>query len=169
MTQWFALRLRSNYEFKVLAALTGQGIEVFLPTWSETLSWSDRQKVMVRCLFPGYIFVRLGEGRDFYAACATRGVIQILPSSHKPQPVDDDDIENVRRVVASKLHAAPCEYVAGELVTIDSGPLAGLSGVVQRTKGSFTVVVSVEILHRSVRVELPSDTLVRVQLDTVAA
>ena len=43
---------------------------------------------------------------------------------------------------------------AGDLVTIDSGPLAGVSGVVKKTKGALRVVVSVEMLRRSIAVEL---------------
>jgi transcriptional antiterminator NusG len=159
--QWFALRLRSNREFQVRAALEGYSIETFLPTWSESVRWTDRTKITERPLFPGYLFVRAAPGRDFYVCCATRGVIQMLPSSHKPTPIDESELEAVAMVVASKQRATPCEFTAGELVTIDSGPLAGVSGVVTRTKGALRVVVSLELLRRSIAVELDADTLIK--------
>jgi transcription antitermination factor NusG len=159
--QWFALRLRSNREFQVRAALEGLSIETFLPTWSEDVRWSDRLKRTERVLFPGYVFARLAPGRDVYAAIVTRGVVQLLPSSFKPTPIDEAEIENVRLVIASRLVSTPCDFTAGELVTIDSGPLAGVSGVVKKTKGALRVVVSVELLRRSIAVELDADTLIK--------
>lgn len=158
---WYALRLKSNREVAVRDALQGQGIETFLPTWSEDVRWSDRVKTTERMLFPGYVFARLGAGKEFYVALSTRGVVQILPNSFRPASVPDCEIEDVRRVVASKLVATPCDYTAGQLVTVDSGPLAGIKGVVVRTRGGSHVVVSVEILRRSVRVELDAETLVK--------
>jgi transcription antitermination factor NusG len=158
---WFALRLRSNREFQVRAALEGASIETFLPTWTEEVRWSDRVKSIERVLFPGYIFARLSSGRDIEVALITRGVVQLLPNSFNPAPLNEKELNDVRRVVASKLHAAPCEFAAGEAVVIDSGPLAGIKGVVVRTRGQVHVVVSIELLRRSIRVELDAGTLIR--------
>jgi transcription antitermination factor NusG len=164
-TSWFALRVKSNMEFKVRASLQGFLIETFLPTWSEDVRWSDRVKRTERPLFPGYLFVRIAPGPDFYRSIQTRGVIQILPNSFNPAPIDEKEIEAVRLVVASKLHTAPCSFEAGELVTIESGPLAGVKGVITKTKGALRVVVSVELLRRSIAVELDADTLLKVQVE----
>ncbi len=166
--RWYALRLRSNREFDVAAALTRKSIEVFLPTWQEKVQWSDRDHVTTRPLFPGYLFAQVAEERDMWAVLRTRGVVQVLPDSYHPMPIDEAEIETVRRVVAQKLHVRPCEYLAGDQVVIDSGPLAGVAGVVVRTRGSMHVVVSIEMLRRSVRVELDADTLIR-HPDEVAA
>ena len=97
----------------------------------------------------------------FYAALMVRGVVQLLPTSHNPTPIPESEIDAVRRVVASGLQPTPCEFVAGERVKIDSGPLAGLSGIVKRTRGETHVIVTVEMLRRSVRVELDAGTLIR--------
>jgi transcription antitermination factor NusG len=159
--QWFALRLRSNREFAVRAALEGLSIETFLPTWWETVEWSDRVKRVERLFFPGYVFARMADGPEFYRALTVRGVVQMLPNSYNPAPIADIEIDAVKRVVVSKLHAVACEYSAGDAVVIDSGPLAGIAGVVVRTRGSVHVVVSIELLRRSVRVEIDADTLLR--------
>lgn len=159
--RWFALRLRSNREYTVRDALERVGIESFLPTWWEDVKWSDRAKRAERLLFPGYIFVRLAEGPMFYAALMVRGVVQLLPTSHKPSPIPDSEIDAVRRVVAHKLHVTPCEFATGDRVLVESGPFAGVCGIVRRTRGEMHVVVNVEMLRRSVRVELDADTLVK--------
>lgn len=160
-SSWYALRLRSNREHAVADNLARIGMEVFLPTWSETVQWSDRRKVVTRVLFPGYVFARLCGPLGYFAALCTRGVVQILPNSHNPLAITDQEIENVRRVVASGLTMACCDYSAGDLITIDTGPLAGVSGVVKATKGALRVVVGIEMLRRAVSVTLDAGTLVK--------
>jgi hypothetical protein len=44
-------------------------------------------------------------------------------------------------------------------VRIERGSLAGLDGILIREKGAFRVVVSVELLRRSVAVEIDRDVL----------
>ncbi len=161
---WWALRVRSKCEFRVQELLQARGIEEFLPVWSERVRWSDREKVTVRPLFTGYVFARFGlDPETFDASDAIRlpGVVQILPTSLSPISISDAEIANLKLVIASRLPIAPCAYVAGETVTIDSGPLAGVSGVVMRTKGSARLVVRVPILMSAVNVELDAATVTR--------
>lgn len=158
---WYALRVRSNTEWKVQEALDGLEVESFLPTWSEKVKWSDREKLVTRPLIPGYLFMRTACHEDLHFALQISGVVQVLPSSMKPLAIDNEEIENLRRIASLKLRARPCEYVAGDQVVVESGPLAGMKGIVQRTRGSVHVVVSIELLRRSVRVELDADTLTR--------
>jgi transcription termination/antitermination protein NusG len=158
VSNWFALRLRSNFDFHVETALRGRGMQVYLPTWRESVRWSDRQKTIDRPLFPGYIFVRAQRDKLIEALRLT-GVVQALPTSLGPTPIPDDQIANVRRVIETDNFASPCPYVAGEAVTIESGPLAGVSGVVVRTEGHDSIVVGVEMLGRAVRVRLDASEL----------
>lgn len=160
---WFALRLHSKHEFIVRDILDARGVENFLPTWSERVKWSDREKVTVRPLFPGYIFAVLGDSETFDASDAIRipGVVQILPTSINPISISDAEIANLRLVIASQVPVAPCAYVAGETVLIESGPLAGVSGVVTRTKGAYRLVVRVPMLMSAVNVEIGADTVAK--------
>ena len=48
---------------------------------------------------------------------------------------------------------------AGERVRIDEGPLRGVEGLLVRSKSDFKVVISVEILRRSVAVELDREAV----------
>jgi transcription antitermination factor NusG len=157
---WYALRVRSQHDFKVQVLLEVRGVEVFLPTWAETVQWSDRKNVTIRPLFAGYVFAR-------FASCEAAdiiripGVVQILPTSVDPIEISDAEIESLRLLLASRLPVAPCAYVAGETVTIESGPLAGVSGVVQRTKGHARLVVRVPILRSAVNVEIDAATVTK--------
>src|SRR5580692_9451817 len=77
-TCWYAVRVRSNFEFRVRASLRARGVEEFLPCIAETVRWTDRRKTAIRPLFGGYIFARfdrLGRSAEVLGTC---GVIQIL-------------------------------------------------------------------------------------------
>lgn len=149
---WYALRTRSRTEFKVSESLQGAGFEVFLPTYSETARWSDRVKTTVRPLFAGYVFSRFERFSEASAILGTTGVIAIL-GHNEIDSISDDEVANLRLIAA--LPASPCPHVAqGDAVTITSGPLTGVSGVVVRTKGAYRLVVSVEMLGRSASVEI---------------
>ncbi len=158
---WMCLRVRSRFEFQVAADLERMRIEVFLPTWNEQVLWSDRTRTITRPLFPGYVFARTASPLAVFAVLATRGVVQILPNSHKPAEITDQEIDTVRRACESGLTLVPCEFAAGDSVLIESGPLAGVSGVVVKTRGALNVVVGIEILRRAVNVTLDAATLVK--------
>lgn len=87
------------------------------------------------------------------------GVIDVLPSRDRAQRIPDCEIDNVRRAAEAAVAASPCAYVVGEAVTVESGPLAGVKGVVQRTKGATRIVIGVEILRRAVSVEVDASDL----------
>jgi transcription antitermination factor NusG len=155
---WYALRVASNREFRVWDWLGERGFEGFVPTVAEETRWSDRRKVIDRPLFPGYIFVRRAEGARLDELLRIPGIVQALPTNLAPELVDEYEIANLRMALAvaraTGRPAAECPYVACELVTIERGPLAGIQGVVTRTRGAARVAVRIEILRRSVSVEV---------------
>lgn len=158
--RWYALWLMANSEFVVEDALRGYGIESFLPTWDDKTQWSDRKKVIRRPLFPGYIFARCDDGprREILRIA---GVLEVLPKSLNPQPVDSAEIENLKRALAARLPAIPCPYMSGQEVLIESGPLAGVKGIVERTKNGTLVIIRIEMLQRAVAVTLDAADVVR--------
>jgi hypothetical protein len=61
----------------------------------------------------------------------------------------------VRRMVDSSLKVEPHPFLkCGEWVRITSGPLDGIEGVLVRKANSFRLVLSVEMLQKSVAVEV---------------
>ena len=110
-------------------------------------------------LFPGYLFCRFA-GAQSLAVRQTPGVISVVGFAGKPEPIPDDQISAIRTTIESGRAFQPWRYVvAGDRVRIEHGPLAGVSGVVIREKGEIRVVVSVELLQRSVAVEIERDSL----------
>jgi transcription antitermination factor NusG len=155
---WYAIWVMSRAEFVVSKALTEHGIEAYAPTWRERNEWSDRVKYVDRPLFPGYLFAAM-DAEQRAKALRIAGVIQLMPNSLHPEPIEAAEIENIRRVAASGLRAEQCVYVTGDEVVVQSGPLAGARGIVQHTKQSTRVIVRMEMLRRAVQVEISAEDL----------
>lgn len=156
---WFALNVKPRHEKSVAEALRAQGLESFLPLYEERHAWSDRIKRVELPLFAGYVFCRFSFA-DRLVVWNTRGVIRVLGAGYVFAPLSEEQIAELRAVSISGLPARPCPYLApGEAVRVQRGPLTGVRGTVVRSKGVTSVVISVEILQRSVIVEVGSDVV----------
>ena len=154
-SQWFAVRTSSGREKSVAAQLQARGIEEFLPFYRTRRQWSDRTKDVELPLFPGYLFCRF-DYNDRRPILLTPGVQMIVGVGKLPAPVSDIEVDNLRRVVASGAVAHPHDQylTVGERVRIREGSLAGVEGILVGVKNSWRIVLSVELLQRSVSVEL---------------
>jgi len=151
---WYALRIRSNQEKVVAAIIENKGFEKFLPLYRSTRRWSDRTKQLDLPLFPGYLFCRL-DPQVALPVLTTPGVVSIAGAGKLPLPVSDEEIEAVRMVIKSGLAAMPWPSLAvGSSVLIERGPLKGLEGVAVNVEDRCRLIVSVQLLQRSLAVEI---------------
>jgi transcription antitermination factor NusG len=158
-THWYALRVRPRREKLVMGAIGGKEYEVFLPLHRKTRKWSDRTKVLDLPLFPGYVFCRGNLSRQ-PRLVSTPGVIGILTFGGTPAVISETEIDALRAVIRSGAFVEPWQYVReGERVRVCKGSLAGLEGILVRTKSDCRVVLSVETLCRSVAVEVNRDSV----------
>jgi transcription antitermination factor NusG len=154
---WYAVAVRSNFERIVTQSLMQKDYEVFLPTYLAKRRWSDRTKMVERALFPGYLFCRM-EFERRVPLLNTPGVASIVGIGKCAAPVADAEIAAIQRIVQSGLPLAPWPFLkAGQFVYLNRGPLAGVEGIVIASKNSSRLVVSVEMLRRSMTVEIESD------------
>lgn len=56
---WYAVYVKSRYEFVVSEELQRKGIETFLPSITKLNRWKDRKKLVEVPLFPSYLFVSI--------------------------------------------------------------------------------------------------------------
>lgn len=151
---WFALSVKRNREKHVAEILRGKGYEEFLPLYRSRRRWSDRYKELELPLFPGYVFCRFEPARRL-PVLTTPGVILVVGNGRAPMAVEDSEIEALKLVVSSRRQVQPWPYLqVGERVMIENGALAGLEGILQDVRKSCRIVVSVELLQRSVAVEV---------------
>lgn len=156
---WYALHVHSQCERAVQDALRRRGIEEFYPTYSEHVSYSDRTKTVQRSLFPGYLFAR-ADDRTLPALGRIAMVVRVL--GDPPEPVDEKELEDVRRLVRSGFEVESCPVPVigiGEAVIVQNGSFRGVQGTVVRGTNGSKLVVSISMLGRAVAVEMPADWL----------
>lgn len=159
---WFALQAWTGREGLVAQSLGRRGYEVFYPRYVERRRWSDRIKATEAALFPGYLFCRFDPDNSAKIV-TTPGLLRIVSAGRQPIWVDEGEITSLQILVKSFQALQPWPYVhVGQRVTIQSGPLAGVEGVVLRINRRFKLVVSINILQRSVAVEVGSDVVIPV-------
>jgi transcription antitermination factor NusG len=159
-TPWFALQVKPQHECAVQRGLEIKGFEVYLPIYRGVHRWSDRLKSLDLPLFPGYVFCRFDRSRRT-PILATPGVRRVVAFGDSPEPVPDEELEVVRRMLASGLPVEPWDHLkVGQRVRIEYGALAGVEGVLMQMRDTCRVVVSVELLCRSVAVQIDRDRVV---------
>jgi transcription antitermination factor NusG len=151
---WYALTVKPRHERTAAFHLRYQGLEDFSPVYTAKRRWCDRIKDLEVHLFPGYVFCRFGYEQRFQVL-NTPGVASIVHFGRTLVPLDDAEIAAIKAIVASGLPAQPWPYLRiGEQVRIERGCLAGVVGTLVRERALYRVVVNVEILQRSVAVEI---------------
>jgi len=154
---WYAVHVKSRHEFRVTERLTKTGMEAFLPVVERLNKWKDRKKLVSFPLFPGYLFVHINKSySDMLAVLKMQGVVRFLgliPSD--PEPVPEDQIVSLKKLVESKESLDPYPYLKeGQMVRIKSGPLAGVEGILVERAGQHLLVLSVDILRQGVSLKI---------------
>jgi transcription antitermination factor NusG len=142
-----------NQEKKIAMQMERRSIEHFLPTYESLRRWKDRRVRLAMPLFPGYVFVFVAL-RYRLSVLQIPGVVRFVGFNGYPAPLDGLQIERLRTGL-SQLHAEPHPFlIIGRRVRVLSGPLAGAEGILRRRKNFCRVVLSLEIIQRSVAVEV---------------
>ena len=158
MPSWFAIRTSPRWEQRASSELSQRGLETYLPLCRVKRRWSDRTKIVDEPLFTGYLFGRF-RLTDRIRVLEAPGVKQILGIGPHPAPIGESEIDNLRTLVDAKPVLVPWPYLReGQRVRIDHGPLSGVEGFVVRAgQGALRIVVSVDLLQRSVAAEIDRD------------
>ena len=154
--EWYAIQTRSRHEKMVVQQLQNQGIITFLPLSSQVREWSDRQKVVEFPLFPGYAFVQLVYGPDErLRVLRTEGVVNFVGPGGQGIAIPAKQIEHIQTLLASKVPFENYPFLkAGQRVRIRGGALNGTEGILVRQDADRMLVISVELIQRSLSIRL---------------
>jgi transcription termination/antitermination protein NusG len=154
---WFAVQTRSNHERVAVERLLRRGMHAYLPTYSARSRRRDRVRILDLPLFPGYFFVRCRALTvDRVDVLRAPGVVRVLGSSDGPSIVPDWQIDSVRSALGGERTIEVLwSLFPGRRVRVVGGALSGVEGVVvNEPDGRRRVIVSFELLGRSVAIEL---------------
>ena len=157
--RWYAAYTCAQHEKRVAAELGMREVEHFLPLYSSVRRWKDRRVTLELPLFPGYVFVRLAL-RERLRVVQIPSVVRLVGFNGLPTALPDEEMEILRKGICQSLRAEPHPFLTvGRRVRIIRGPFAGLEGVLKRKKSGMRVVVSLELIQRSVAVDVDATDL----------
>lgn len=152
--RWYAVYTRANHEKRVANQCVSRCVEHFLPRYESVRRWKDRRVTLKLPLFPGYLFVRLAP-RDRLSVLQIPSVVRVVGFNGVPAPLPDEEVEILRSGLAQCEGVQPHPFLTvGRRVRITKGPFAGLDGVLKRRKSNLRVVVSLNLIQRSVAVDV---------------
>jgi transcription antitermination factor NusG len=150
---WYVAYTSANHEKRVAEQLVGRSVEHFLPLYQSLRRWKDRRVKLQLPLFPGYVFVRLAL-RDRFLVLQAPGVVKLVGFNGTPAALPEEEIAALRTSLASGVRAEPHPYLrSGHRVSVNSGPFQGMHGILVRKKNRVRVVISLDLIMRSVAVE----------------
>lgn len=159
---WYAAYTASRHEKTVAEHLRQKEIECFLPLYETVRRWNNGRHRVQLPLFPSYVFVRV-EPRNKLRVLQVPGLVQLVSFQGAPAALPDAEIETLRTGLTAGVLAQPYRYLnVGSKVEICRGPLQGMRGILLRHQGQFRVVLSVDMIMRSIVVEVEAADVVTV-------
>ena len=157
--KWYAVHTSCRHEDMVHMRLAAKEIPVFLPKIEKWSTRKDRKKRIRVPLFNGYLFINVHLDKyTWLHVLKTPGVARIVGNQNEPVPIPDEQIDSIRILLNNDVMLNPVPYLKiGQRVRIVNGPLTGVEGILVKTHpGKNKLVVSVDLLQRSLCVELNS-------------
>src|SRR5690242_6647773 len=152
--RWYAAQTCANHEKRVLAQLSQRRVEAYVPLYASVRRWKDRRVCLELPLFPGYVFVRLAL-RERLRVLQIPSVVRLVGFGGQPTALPDTEMEIMRAGLSQSSRTEPHPFLTvGRRMRITGGPFAGLEGVLRRKKSGMRVVVSLELIQRSVAVNV---------------
>lgn len=171
--RWYAIYCKSRHERQAHLKLLSKGIETFMADYETCAQWGTRRRQVKKNLLPGYLLVRFDKTVQlYYEILQTSGVVKFVGGAW-PQLsfIPDEQVESLQALLSSEQPFVEVPYLnVGDKVEVMAGPLAGLRGRVFAAKAHRNrLIVSIDLLQRSVQVELDSSLLARAEREVALA
>jgi len=152
--RWFAAYTNSRHEKCVAKHFDERQIESFLPLYQKLHHWTKRNSVRLDLpLFPNYVFVHIGP-QQRTSVLAVPGVLGMVGRGNIASSLPDAEIEALRTGLQLRKFEPHHYLAAGERVRIKAGSMEGMEGILLRKKNELRVVLTLDLIQRSVAVEV---------------
>jgi transcription antitermination factor NusG len=139
-----------------------RGFDVFSPFITERRLYADRFKNVDVPVLSGYVLIRW-NGRSKNDILSAPAVQYFVSFGGSPATVPDSEIDGIQRIIANG--GRPVEYLAtGDRVRVETGALAGMEGIYLRRSRGGQLVVSIELIERSVALHVDEDQVLPVTM-----
>jgi transcription antitermination factor NusG len=146
----------ARHERRVAVQFEEKRLRTFLPVLRQIHRWSDRRTRVEVPMFSCYAFVRVVQTSDERLnVLRTPGVFGFVGSEGHGTPIPDEQIESLKIAISMQVPCFPYPFLrAGRRVRIRGGSLEGVEGILVSQGADHSLVLSVELLQRSVSIRV---------------
>jgi transcriptional antiterminator RfaH len=163
MINWYAVYTQPHSEAKALEHLLRQGYSGYLPRYRTRVSHARRRQIVLRPLFPRYLFAGLDRtSMRWRPILSTFGVTDVVRTGDEPIPVPLEIVTTIREredLGAFDRVDPRHSLKIGELVRVTAGALEDMVGRLMELRDQDRVVVLLELLGRDVRAEFRTEAV----------
>jgi transcription antitermination factor NusG len=155
-SNWYAIHTKPRHEKWIAAQLQEKRVFTFLPLLQQIHQWTDRRSKVEVPMFSCYAFVRIVQTvEERLRVLRTPGVLGFVGSEREGTPIPSEQIENLRIALREKIPCAVHPFIRlGQRVRVRGGSLNGVEGILLRQGKDQSVIVSVELLQRSIAIRV---------------
>lgn len=155
-SNWYAIHTRPRHEKWIVEQLHEKRVFTFLPLLRQIHQWSDRRARVEVPMFSCYAFVRIAQTtEERLRVLRTPGVFGFVGSEKQGISIPNEQIESLRAAIREKMPCSMHPFIrTGQRVRVRGGSLDGIEGILVRQGGDQSLVVSVELLCRSVAIRV---------------
>lgn len=165
MRRWYVVRAKAGFEDRALWHLQNQGFEVYLPRFRKVVRHARKTSMVMRPLFPGYVFVRLDIGAQRWRSVdGTSGVISLVRFGELPAPIPAEIVDAIRarEDEAGAVAVAPAGLQKGDVVRVREGAFEDYTAILDEVCEEKRVFLLFDLMGREVRVSVPMESLAKV-------
>jgi transcription antitermination factor NusG len=152
---WYALYTKSRAEKKAAEGLGKLGISNYLPLKRELRQWSDRKKWVDVPAISSYIFIKI-DPSQYNTVFEVNGVVAYVSHKGKAVTIPEHEIIAMQRTIENKIafNIESTRIKKGEEITVTSGPLKGIKGIVQNIQGSKKLFLNISNIGYTLVIDL---------------
>ena len=154
---WWVAHTKSRNEKALAQDLIRKNINYFLPMTWKVRRQRGRTTRSLLPLFGGYLFF-CGEESQRIKLLQTNRVANLIEVKDQQKLLDE--LLQIEQAIRAGAPLTPYNYIkAGQRCRVTAGPLAGLHGVVVRSKNAARLVLQIDILGQAASVEIDVDMI----------
>ncbi len=160
--KWFAIYVGFKKEKSTQKQLVKKGIETYLPLQKVIRKYERKIRKTELPLINCYLFVKIIKS-EYVRVLETDNVSRFVKIGKDLIAIPDIEIEILRKVLQEKdtVEADVNTFHKGEDVVIKNGNLAGLKGKLVEYQGKEKVVIQLETIGYSLKMEIDKKLLTR--------
>ena len=154
---WYVAYTKPRQEKALAWNLMQRKVSYFLPLIKKKQPSIKRVRYSLSPLFTSYIFFKANND-ERVQALKTNRIIQTIHVENQSLLVKEMDII-YRAITNRNVNEYILDLKKGQKVKIIAGPLIGLEGILLEHKNERAIIIEVESVNKTIRVEIDSDRI----------